>query len=357
MLWLFFGICILVVIGLLAFDLGILHRTEHVIGMREALAWVAVWVTLAMIFNGVVYALYGHNFLGWNEVYSRQFSDNPASGKDAALEFLQGYLLELSLSMDNLFVFATILAYFRIPLARQHRVLVWGIIGAIILRGIMITAGITLVQKFDWIFYVFGALLIATAIRMLMPGSDEIQPERNIFIRLAKRLYPTTHELHGNQFFCTIDGVRHMTPMFLALILVDVADVVFAVDSIPAILGVTQDTFIVFTSNVAAIMGLRSMYFALVGLADRFKYVKPAIILLLAFIGVKMLLHHHVHIGNEISLAIILGTLGSGVAASIVAGRKAHPTLEPPPPEPELESPEELTTTAGAADAQQRKHQ
>jgi tellurite resistance protein TerC len=342
MLYLFFGFCLVVVIGLLAFDLGILHRTEHVIGMREALAWVAVWVTLALLFNGVVYALYGHSFLGWNEVHPRQLDPATAvSGQDAAFEFLQGYLLELSLSMDNLFVFATILTFFRIPLILQHRVLVWGIIGAIILRGLMITAGVALVQAFDWIYYVFGVLLILTAVRMLMPGADEIQPERNIFIRLARKLYPTTHELHGNRFFHRIDGVLHMTPMFLALILVDVADVIFAVDSIPAIIGVTQDTFIVLTSNIAAVMGLRSMYFALVGLADRFKYVKPAIVLLLAYIGVKMLLHHSHPISNEVSLAIIACTLGAGVAASIFAGQKVQTDpearLEPSDRQPEPE--------------------
>jgi len=323
MLTLFFSICVLIFIGLIALDLGVFHRKshEHVVGMREAAGWTGVWVSLSLLFNVVVYALYGHNWLNWHDHYQTTLS-----GSDAAQQYLQGYLLELSLSMDNLFVFATILTFFRVPLAHQHRVLVWGIIGAIILRGIMITVGLTLVKHFDWIFYVFGALLLVTAIRMLMPGSDEIQPERNLFVRAARKFFPITPQLHGSKFFIRVDGVLHMTPLFLSLLLVDVADVVFAVDSIPAILGVTQDTFLVMTSNIFAIMGLRSMYFLLVGMADKFRFVKPAIVLLLAFIGVKMILHHHYQIDDRISLGIIVGTLLLGVVASLAI---PHPAPKP----------------------------
>lgn len=331
MLTLFFAACILVFVGLIALDLGFFHRQkhEHVVGIREALIWTAVWVVLALLFNVAVYALYGHNWLNWHEHYSTTLT-----GAQAANQYLQGYLLEKTLSMDNLFVFATILTYFRVPPMYQHRVLVWGIIGAIVLRGIMITAGVALVNMFDWIFYVFGGLLLITAIRMLMPGGDVIQPERNIFIRVARRLYPTTTELHGNKFFVRANGVLHMTPLFLALLLVDVADVIFAVDSIPAILGITQDPFLVFTSNIFAIMGLRALYFALVGIADRFRYVKPAIVLLLAYVGVKMILHHHVHIDDNVSLAIIAGVLFLGVVASLVVPHppKADVSVEAAPP-------------------------
>jgi tellurite resistance protein TerC len=320
MLTIFFAACILFVVALIALDLGVLHRTEHVVGMREALSWTAVWVTLALSFSVAVYFLYGHNWLGFVDRFKPE-----VDGPTAVKQFLNGYLLELSLSMDNLFVFATILAYFRVPLEKQHRVLVWGILGAIFLRGVMIALGAALVERFDWIMYVFGALLLYTAWKMLKAGNEEIHPDRNIFIRAARKFFPTTTELHGNKFFATINGVRHMTPLFLALILVDIADIMFAIDSIPAIFGVTREVFIVFTSNMFAIMGLRSMYFALIGLMHRFHYLKPAIVLLLAFIGVKMLLHHVVHINDTVSLLVILGVLGGGVLISLLApAPKAH---------------------------------
>jgi tellurite resistance protein TerC len=311
MLTLFFAGFILFITVLVVVDLFVLNRKAHVIGIREALGWSAVWVSLALLFNVLVYFLYGHNWLGFTDAYKASLS-----GKDAAICFLNAYLLELSLSMDNLFVFATILTFFRVPLQNQHRVLVWGILGAILLRGVMIGAGAALIHAFDWVIYVFGALLIITAARMLAPGSDDIQPERNIFIRTARKWYPCTVDLHGEKFFVLVDGVRHMTPMFLALILVDIADVMFAIDSIPAAFGVfptgVSDTFIVFTSNIFAIMGLRSMYFALVGMMHRFRYLKPSIVLLLAYIGVKMLLplfNHDWHIPNNASLAVIGGIL------------------------------------------------
>lgn len=316
MLTLFFTAFILFITALVVLDLFVLNRKEHVIGIREALGWSAVWVTLALGFNVLVYFLYGHNWMGFTDAY-----ETSLSGSEAATKFLNGYLLELSLSMDNLFVFATILTYFRVPLAQQHRVLVWGILGAILLRGVMIGVGAVLIASFHWIIYVLGALLIVTAIRLLMPGGDEIQPERNIFIRAARKWYPCTVELHGSKFFVRIDGVRHMTPMFLALILVDIADIMFAIDSIPAIFGVTTDTFIVFTSNIFAIMGLRSMYFALIGMMHKFRYLKPSIVLLLLFIGVKMLLPllgERFEIDDTVSLVVTLGILLIGIVASLV---------------------------------------
>lgn len=349
MLYAFFAICIVVIVGLIMLDLGVFHRRghEHIVKMREALTWSAVWVSLALCFNVAVYFLYGHNWLGFQDAYRSISHHHPvaadgeshdgdqasryviSSGAEAAGVFLSGYLLELSLSMDNLFVFAAILTYFRVPLGQQHRVLVWGILGAIFLRGVMIALGAALVHMFDWIFYVFGGLLIWTAWKMLKTGDEEIHPERNVFIRLARRAFPTTHELHGSKFFVRLnDGVLHMTPLFLALILVDIADVMFAIDSIPAIFGITDDTFIVFTSNMFAVMGLRSMYFALIGLMHKFKYLKPAIVGLLGYIGVKMLLHDVLHIPNGVSLGVIFAFLLSGVLASILLDRRVKKAVQ-----------------------------
>jgi tellurite resistance protein TerC len=331
MLIAFFAGCILLIIGLIALDLGVFHRRghEHVVHMREALIWSAAWVSLALCFNVVVYFLYGHNWLGFRDTYASFLTHTEGhviepTGVAAAQAFLSGYLLELSLSMDNLFVFAAILAYFHVPRGQQHRVLVWGILGAIFLRGVMIGLGAALVHYFDWIFYVFGVLLVWTAYKMLKSGDKPIDPGRNIFIRIARKLYPTTTELHGNKFFVRLgDGALHMTPLFLALILVDIADVMFAIDSIPAIFGVTSDTFIVFTSNMFAVMGLRSMYFALIGLMHRFRYIKPAIVTLLAYIGFKMLFHQLIDIPNWVSLVVIFSVLASGVIISMLTDRPA----------------------------------
>ncbi|MCI0366542.1 MAG: TerC family protein [Phycisphaerales bacterium] len=337
MLIAFFAGCILLIIGLIALDLGVFHRRghEHVVHMREALMWSAAWISLALCFNVGVYFLYGHNWLGFRDTYASFLSTTTdvqgqivqptiMNGVDAGQSFLSGYLLELSLSMDNLFVFAAILAYFHVPRGQQHRVLVWGILGAIFLRGVMIGLGAALVHYFDWIFYAFGVLLIWTAYKMLKSGDKPIDPGRNIFIRIARKLYPTTTELHGNKFFVRLgDGALHMTPLFLALILVDIADVMFAIDSIPAIFGVTSDTFIVFTSNMFAVMGLRSMYFALIGLMHRFRYIQPAIVTLLAYIGVKMLLHQVLDIPNWVSLIVIFSVLASGIVISLLTDRPA----------------------------------
>ncbi len=325
MIYVFFGCVILLVVALIALDLGVFHRfgRAHVVKMREALVWTGVWVTLALCFNVVVYFLYGSNWFGWHEVYSTDLK-----GPEAAQMFLLGYIVELSLSMDNLFVFAAIFAYFRVPLEHQHRVLVWGILAAIFLRGTMVALGAALVEQFDWIMYVFGALLIWTAYKMLKSGDSPIDPERNIFIRLARRAYPITTDFHGNRFFVTVNGVRMMTPLFLALMLVEIADIMFAIDSIPAIFGITDDTFIVFTSNVFAVMGLRSMYFALTGLMHKFHYLKPAIVGLLAYIGAKMLLHEVLHIPNWVSLMVIFGFLLAGIVISLAVGGKQPHTIK-----------------------------
>jgi tellurite resistance protein TerC len=245
---------------------------------------------------------------------------HPLDGHTAALQFLTGYLLEQSLSLDNVFVIALIFSYFRVPLQYQHRVLFWGILGALLMRGAMIGLGAALISRFDWVVYVFGGILIVTAARMLMAGDEEPEPEKNWLIRVARRIYPVTPELHAEKFFVIAGGQRIATPLFLVLLMVESTDVLFAVDSIPAIFAVTQDPFLVFTSNVFAILGLRNLYFAIAPLLDRFKYLKHSLVFILAFVGVKMLLSHTYPIPTPISLSMIVGILGVGVLASALAG-------------------------------------
>jgi len=230
-----------------------------------------------------------------------------------------GYLLEKSLSVDNIFVIAMIFAFFRVPLAEQHRVLFWGILGAVVLRAAMIAIGATLIERFDWIVYVFGGLLILSAVKMLVVRHDNIDPDRNVVVRLTRRLYPVSNEFDGSHFFTVVNGRSAVTPLFLSLVLVETSDVMFAVDSIPAIFSVTRDPFLVFTSNVFAILGLRSLYFALAGLMEKFRYLKMSLVFVLAYVGVKMMLSHHHPIPNLVSLAVIGGILSVGVLSSMVA--------------------------------------
>lgn len=323
-LWIAF---IIIVLALMALDLGVLHRKAHVIGVREALIRVGGWVSLALAFNVLVYFMYEHN---WLNVARHMVDDNgnliTTRGRDAAVNYFTGYVVEQSLSMDNMMVFALILAYFRVPLAQQHRVLFWGVLGAFVLRGVMIAAGAALIHRFEWVVYIFGALLILTAVKMLISNSEEIHPERNLAVRLARAFYPVTTEFHGSDFLVLHKGRKTLTPLALALILVSTADAVFAIDSIPAIFAITRDPFIVFTSNVFAVLGLRSLYFALAGMIEKFRYLKPSLIFLLGFIGVKMLLSHYFVIPTLPSLAIIGGILAIGVLASLYSdwqGRRA----------------------------------
>jgi tellurite resistance protein TerC len=306
---------LLLIVLIIALDLGIFHRKAHVVSLPEALGWTTVWVTLALVFNVGVYFLYELNPAGW-DIDTMQLS-----GRQAALQFFTGYVVEYSLSIDNVFVIAMVLSYFRVPPAEQHRVLFWGIFGALVLRGLMIGLGVLLIEKFSWITYVFGGLLIYSAARMLVIQHDSLEPDANLFVRTFKRFYPVTTQFHGRHFFVTLDGVRTATPLFLALLMVEASDVAFAIDSIPAIFAITTDPFIVFTSNVFAVLGLRSLYFVLAGLMGKFRYLKISLVFLLAYIGVKMLLVHHYPIPNEVSLAIIGGILAVGILASIaVAG-------------------------------------
>jgi len=303
-------------LGLLILDLSILHRESTTLSVKQALFWTAVWVSVAMSYAGVIYGLYEYRWLG--------FEPGPgvAGGADAVVQYVTGYLLEWSLSVDNIFVIALIFAYLRIPTQYQYRLLFWGIVGAIVLRGLMIAAGTTLLHRFDWMFYVFGAILLLSALRMLRNGEDEHDVGNSFPARLVRRFIPVTPELQRARFFVRREGKLFATPLFVALVMVELTDVVFAVDSIPAILAVTRDPFLVFTSNAFAILGLRSLYFAVAGLMAMFRYLRYSLVLILAFVGMKMLLVSTYHVSNLVSLAIILGTLGAGILASIWATRR-----------------------------------
>jgi len=303
-------------LALLFLDLSVLHREAAALSVRQALFWTTVWVSVAFSFNIVVYGLYEHRWFGFVP------GGGVRGGADAVIQFITGYLLEWSLSVDNIFVIALIFAYLRIPTLYQYRVLFWGIVGAIVLRGLMIAAGTTLLAHFDWMFYVFGAILLVSALRMLR--DDDATPDfgASLPARLVRRFVPVTDDLERARFFVRREGRLYATPLFVALVMVELTDVVFAVDSIPAILAVTRDPFLVFTSNAFAILGLRSLYFAVAGMMAMFRYLKYSLVLILAFVGVKMLLVGHFHVPNLVSLGIIVGTLAGGVIASLWATRR-----------------------------------
>jgi len=302
-------------LGLLFLDLSVLHRESAELSVKQALFWTLVWICVAGSFTVVVYNLYEYQLL--------DFRGGPGvvDGTDAVVQFVTGYLLEWSLSVDNIFVMALIFAYLKIPMRYQYRVLFWGIVGAIVLRGLMIVAGAALLRHFDWMFYVFGAILLVSALRMLREDESERDFGASFPARLVRRFVPVTDELDRARFFVNRDAQIYATPLFVALVMVELTDVVFAVDSIPAILAVTRDPFLVFTSNAFAILGLRSLYFAVAGMMSMFRYLRYSLVLVLAFVGVKMLLVAHFHVPNLVSLGIIIGTLGVGVLASLVAKR------------------------------------
>jgi tellurite resistance protein TerC len=303
-------------IGLLALDLVVLHREARVLHVRQALGWTVVWIVVALSFGGLVYGVYEYNWFGWTN------GDGIVSGRDAVIQYVTGYLLEWSLSVDNIFVMALIFSYMKIPAALQYRVLFWGIVGAIALRGAMIALGSALIHSFDWMFYVFGGILLVSAARMLRSGDEDFDPGKSMLMRLARKLYPVTDQLDGENFFARVGGQLSATPLFVTLLFIDFADVVFAVDSIPAIFAVTQDSFLVFTSNAFAILGLRSLYFAIAGLMVMFRYLKISLVFILAFIAIKLILMHHIQIPNILSLAVIVGMLGIGILASIMTRPK-----------------------------------
>jgi tellurite resistance protein TerC len=320
LVWVSFLLLIAVVVSL---DLGIFHKKAHVVTLPEAIGWTTVWVTLALLFNVAVYYLYEFNPSGWD------MDTEQLTGAQAALQYFTGYLVEKSLSIDNIFVIAMVFAHFQVPLAQQHRVLFWGIIGAVILRGVMIFGGALIIERFDWVIYLLGALLLYSAANMLVMRHDNSALEDNAVVRLVRRVYPVTTEFHDDRFFVQLNGVRTATPLFLALILVETSDVMFAIDSIPAIFAITRDPFIVFTSNVFAILGLRSLYFVLAGLMEKFRFLKMSLVFLLAFIGVKMILIHHYPIPNLVSLAIIGGILSVGIIASMKSVQDRAALLSP----------------------------
>jgi tellurite resistance protein TerC len=314
---------LVLVTAVIALDLGVFHRKSHVISLPEALGWTAVWVSLALAFNVGVYFLYELNPSGWD------MDTSPLSGSEAAIQFFTGYLVEKSLSIDNVFVIAMIFTCYRIPLEEQHRVLFWGIFGAIVLRGIMIFGGIALLERFTWLTYVLGAVLLWSAAKVMVLRNENVNVEQRLTVRMIKRFVPVTDRLHGSRFFVQ-EGARTVaTPLFVTLVLVEISDLVFAIDSIPAIFAITRDSFIVFTSNIFAILGLRSLYFVLAGLMDRFRYLKRSLAYLLAYIGVKMMLVHTYPIPNQVSLAIIGGILAVGILASTAAARDAYALLSP----------------------------
>lgn len=292
------------VVGLLALDLGVFHRRAHTIHPREALGWSVFWILLALAFNLLVWRWFG-----------------PERG----LEFLTGYLIEKALSVDNIFVFLVIFSYFAVPPAFQHRVLFWGIVGAIVTRMAFILAGAALLGAFHWIIYVFGLLLVVTGLRMLR-GAEEVHPERNRLVALARRYLPVVPAYRGAAFFVREGGRQAATPLFLALLTVEATDIVFAVDSIPAIFAITRDPFIVFTSNLFAILGLRALYFLLAGILHRFHYLKVGLSLVLVFVGLKMLVSEVLTVPIGVSLTVVALLIGGSVVASLVA-----PAPEPMP--------------------------
>ncbi len=321
MIWIWVGF-IALILGLMSLDLFVLNRKAHEIRTREALGWTGMFVTLALCFNALVYFMYQHHWLGIGEVVGEHLS-----GQDAAIKFFTGWVVEYSLSLDNIFVFAVIFQYFAVPPVYQHRVLFWGILGALVMRGVMIAAGTALIERFSWIIYLFGALLIATANKMLFTQHDQIDPARNPLVRLAQRIYSVTPSIGGKEFFVRLaDGRWAMTPLFLVLLVVESTDVLFAVDSIPAIFAITTDPFLIFTSNVFAILGLRSLYFALAGMMKQFRYLKFSLVFVLAYVGVKMIAGHALKspenpepIPTGFSLAVIAVTLATGILASVMA--------------------------------------
>ncbi len=304
--WIIFIACVIV---FLALDLGVFNKKDHVIKSKEAGIWTAIWVTIALAFSGVIYWL-----------FSSGLTENPTglTPNDAVLKYITGYLIELSLSIDNVFVIAVIFTSFKIPAIYQHRVLFWGILGAIIFRALMILFGVALITKFDWIIYVFGVFLLFTAFKMLKNDENAFNPQNSFVFKQLKKIYPMTTTIQGHDFFIRKMGVNAATPLFVALVVIELTDILFALDSIPAILAITADPFIVFSSNILAILGLRSMYFLISRMLQKFRYINYSLVVILAFVGVKMLLAHHVKFPEWVSLSVISVSLLTGVLASLL---------------------------------------
>ena len=294
LVWSIFGA---VVVLMLALDLGVFHRKAHVIRVREAALWTAVWIGVALLFNVFVYARFG---------------------SDKALEFFQAWLIEKALSVDNLFVFLAAFTYFAVPSRLQHRVLFWGILGALVTRGAFIVIGAALLAAFHWVMYVFGVFLVITAARLLFGDEEEVHPERNPVLALFRRFVPVTSEYAGGRFFVMREGRRLATPLFMVLVVIEATDVMFAVDSIPAVFAVTRDVFIVYTSNIFAIFGLRALCFLVASLMRKLRYLKAGLAFVLAFVGIKMLIADRLRISDGVSLAVVGGLIGGAALASFL---------------------------------------
>ncbi len=310
---------IALIIVFLALDLGVFHKEEHVIKSKEAGIWTAIWVTIAFSFSGVIYWLFSSGII-----------DNPTqlAPNDAVLKYITGYLIELSLSVDNVFVIAVIFSAFKIPPIYQHRVLFWGILGAIVFRALMILFGVALITRFDWIIYVFGVFLLYTAFKMLKGDEHEFNPKNSWVFRQIKKVYPITNSIQGHDFFVKRMGVKAATPLFVALIVIELTDILFALDSIPAILAITADPFIVFSSNILAILGLRSMYFLISRMLDKFRFINYSLVVILAFVGLKMLFSNYVHLPEWVSLTVISVALIGGIVASLAIPEKRHEQID-----------------------------
>lgn len=292
------GAFLVFVLLVLALDLGVFHKKSHSVGFKESIIWSGVWIALALAFSVII--------LNWR-------------GQEDFQLFLTGYVIEKSLSVDNLFVFLLIFGYFKIPNEYQHKVLFYGILGALVMRAFFIWAGIAILEQFHWVIYIFGAFLVVSGIKMLMPQSENHDLERSWVIVWTKKIFPTVPQFHDDKFFVRINGIMHVTPLFITLIFVEFSDLVFAIDSIPAIIGITSDPFLVFTSNVFAILGLRALYFALKGFADIFHYLKYGLSIILIFIGVKMLITKWYHMPVAITMAVIFTVLMVSVLGSLIS--------------------------------------
>lgn len=310
LLWIGF---LILIFCFLAIDLGVFHKNPHQISTREALSWTILWATLSLAFSGVIYWVYQEGLVD---------NINNLSSQQAVLKYLTGYIIEWSLSLDNIFVIAVIFSYFQVPNIYQHKVLFWGILGAIFFRALMILVGVVLINQLTWMTIVFGLLLLYSAYKMLTTSDQDIDPTKNPVVIWLKKYFPVTKHFHEDNFFVKKKQVRAATPLFVALIVVETTDILFAIDSIPAILAITTDPFIVFSSNIFAILGLRSLYFVLSTMLDKFQLLKYSLVIILAFVGVKMLLAHYIHIPEWVSLTLICVSLISGVIASMIVSNK-----------------------------------
>ncbi len=304
--WMLFLLAILI---FLALDLGIFNKNPHVISSKEAGFWTSIWVVLSFSFSAIIFWLYGTDYIA---------NPNGLSQSQAMVKYITGYLIELSLSIDNIFIIAVIFTSFHIPRKYQHRVLFWGIMGAIIFRALMILFGVILINKFSWMTYLFGTFLIFTAIKMLVTDEEkEFQPKKSLVYRLLKKMIPVTHEINSEHFFVKVNHKTAATPLFVALIVIEAMDVLFAIDSVPAILAITSDPFLVFSSNIFAILGLRSMYFFLANMLEKFSYLEYSLIAILSFVGIKMMLVHFYKFPEWVSLAFIALSLIVGILVSL----------------------------------------